>query len=57
MWRAWGEPTIAWYPCSHMGFLPHLPDALTRLRGFVDARVAAPAPVPGDEASGDRESA
>jgi len=40
MWRAWGEPEIAWYPCSHMGFLPHLPDALARLRSFVDERVA-----------------
>jgi pimeloyl-ACP methyl ester carboxylesterase len=40
MWRAWGEPEIAWYPCSHMGFLPYLPDALGRLRSFVDERVA-----------------
>lgn len=39
MWRRWGEPEIAWYPCSHMGFLPHLPDALRRLRALVD-RVA-----------------
>jgi pimeloyl-ACP methyl ester carboxylesterase len=39
LWRDWGEPEIAWYPCSHMGFLPHLPDALRRLRAFVDERV------------------
>ncbi len=39
MWRRWGEPEIAWYPCSHMGFVPHLPDVLRRLRAFVDERV------------------
>ena len=37
MWKRWGEPAIQWYPGSHMGFLPHLPDAVRRLRGFVDA--------------------
>jgi dienelactone hydrolase len=36
MWKRWGEPAITWYPCSHMGFFTHLPDALRRLRGFVD---------------------
>jgi pimeloyl-ACP methyl ester carboxylesterase len=41
MWRQWGKPTITWYPCSHMGFLPHLPDALARLRRFVDERVVS----------------
>jgi dienelactone hydrolase len=39
MWRRWGEPPIHWYPCSHMGFLTHLPDAVARLRALVD-RVA-----------------
>jgi pimeloyl-ACP methyl ester carboxylesterase len=37
MWKQWGEPTIQWYPGSHMGFLPSLPDAVGRLRTFVDA--------------------
>lgn len=37
MWRRWREPEIHWYASSHMGFLPHLPDAMGRLRSFVDA--------------------
>jgi pimeloyl-ACP methyl ester carboxylesterase len=37
MWRRWGEPPIHWYPCSHMGFLPHLPDAIARVGELVDA--------------------
>jgi dienelactone hydrolase len=37
MWRDWGRPKIRWYPGSHMGFLPHLPDAIARLRAFADA--------------------
>ncbi|HME72942.1 MAG TPA: hypothetical protein VKM54_24180, partial [Myxococcota bacterium] len=37
MWRRWDRPRIRWYPGSHMGFLPHLPDAIGRLRRFVDA--------------------
>jgi pimeloyl-ACP methyl ester carboxylesterase len=36
MWRRWNRPKIRWYPTSHMGFLPYLPDALSRLRTFVD---------------------
>jgi pimeloyl-ACP methyl ester carboxylesterase len=36
MWRRWDKPRIRWYPTSHMGFLPSLPDAVIRLRGFVD---------------------
>jgi pimeloyl-ACP methyl ester carboxylesterase len=36
MWRRWDKPAIHWYPTSHMGFLPHLPDAVARLRAFVD---------------------
>jgi dienelactone hydrolase len=36
MWRRWAEPPIHWYPCSHMGFLAHLPDALARMRVLVD---------------------
>ena len=39
LWRDWGEPGISWYPCSHMGFLPYLPEALTTLREFVEERV------------------
>lgn len=36
MWSRWGEPAIQWYPGSHMGFIAHLPDALGRLRVFLD---------------------
>ena len=36
MWRRWGEPPIHWYPCSHIGFLAHLPDAIAHMRVFVD---------------------
>jgi hypothetical protein len=36
MWRRWGEPPIHWYPCSHMGFLTHLPDAVARVAALVD---------------------
>ena len=36
MWRRWRRPAIQWYPGSHMGFLAHLPDAVRRLRAFVD---------------------
>ena len=37
MWKEWGEPTVQWYPGSHMGFITVLPDAVARLRTFVDA--------------------
>ncbi len=40
MWQRWGEPPVQWYPGSHMGFLPNFPDAVRRLRRFVDERVA-----------------
>jgi len=36
MWKRWGKPRIQWYPGSHMGFLLHLPDAVTRLRAFAE---------------------
>ena len=36
MWRRWGKPAIRWYPCSHMGFLLHLPEVLNRVREFID---------------------
>ena len=36
MWRRWQKPKIHWYPTSHMGFLAHLPNAVSRLRTFVD---------------------
>jgi pimeloyl-ACP methyl ester carboxylesterase len=43
MWRRWQKPRIHWYPASHMGFLVHLPDAVGRLRNFVDGlNLAAP---------------
>jgi dienelactone hydrolase len=37
MWKRWRRPAIQWYPGSHMGFVAHLPDAVRRLRLFVDA--------------------
>jgi hypothetical protein len=36
MWKSWGRPKIQWYPGSHMTFIAHLPDAVRRLRGFVE---------------------
>jgi len=42
MWKRWGEPAIEWYPTSHMGFLTHLPAALTAMRAFIDRSVATP---------------
>ena len=40
MWERWEQPAIQWYPGSHMGFIASLPDAVRRLRTFVDDRVA-----------------
>lgn len=36
MWRRWHKPRIHWYATSHMGFIAHLPDAVLRMRSFVD---------------------
>jgi dienelactone hydrolase len=36
MWRRWGQPAIRWYPCSHMGFIPRLPEVVGIVRGFID---------------------
>ena len=36
MWKRWGRPAIRWYPTSHMGFLPYLPEALRSMREFID---------------------
>jgi pimeloyl-ACP methyl ester carboxylesterase len=36
LWRRWGKPEIHWYPTSHMGFLPHLPEVLRVMRAFID---------------------
>jgi dienelactone hydrolase len=41
MWERWGRPTVQWYPGSHMGFMASLPDAVRRLRQFVDDRLVA----------------
>lgn len=38
MWRRWSEPEIHWYPTSHMGFLPNIPDAVRHIRRFVNER-------------------
>ncbi len=40
MWERWGKPRIQWYPGSHMGFIASLPDAVRRLRVFLDERVS-----------------
>jgi pimeloyl-ACP methyl ester carboxylesterase len=37
MWKRWGQPAIRWYPGSHMAFIAALPDAVGRLRTFLDA--------------------
>lgn len=37
MWGRWGEPEIHWYRTTHMGFIPHMPGAISRLRRFVRA--------------------
>jgi dienelactone hydrolase len=39
MWERWGEPKIQWYPGSHMGFIANLPDAVRRLREFLDEKM------------------
>ena len=36
MWRRWGRPAIRWYPCSHMGFIPRLPEVVGAVREFID---------------------
>ena len=36
MWKDWGKPAIGWYPTSHMGFLPHLPEVLGVMGEFID---------------------
>jgi hypothetical protein len=36
LWRRWGRPAIRWYPTSHIGFLPHLPEVLGVMREFID---------------------
>jgi acetyl esterase/lipase len=40
MWKRWGKPAIRWYPTSHMGFLPHLPEALREMRALIDRLTA-----------------
>jgi hypothetical protein len=46
IWKRWGEPQIDWYPCSHIGFIAHLPEAIDRMREFV-----AGLPTPPQEAT------
>jgi pimeloyl-ACP methyl ester carboxylesterase len=41
MWRRFGQPPIRWYPCSHMGFIAHLPEVLGAVRRFIDATTSA----------------
>jgi pimeloyl-ACP methyl ester carboxylesterase len=35
MWRRWKRPPIRWYPCSHMGFVAHLPEVLRAISEFI----------------------
>ncbi len=37
MWRRWDQPAIHWYPHTHLGFIPHMPRAITQMRQFVRA--------------------
>jgi pimeloyl-ACP methyl ester carboxylesterase len=41
MWRRFGQPPIRWYPCSHMGFIAHLPEVIGPVRALIDGRHAA----------------
>jgi acetyl esterase/lipase len=41
MWRRFGQPPIRWYPCSHMGFIAHLPEVIGAVRELIDRRPAA----------------
>jgi hypothetical protein len=41
MWQRWGRPPIRWYPCSHMGFLAHLPEVAAEVRQFIDGQGTA----------------
>jgi hypothetical protein len=36
MWRQWDEPSIHWYPTSHMGFFTQFPAVVRAMRRFVD---------------------
>jgi pimeloyl-ACP methyl ester carboxylesterase len=40
MWRRFGQPPIRWYPCSHMGFIAHLPEVIGLVRAFIDQQDA-----------------
>lgn len=40
MWQRWDRPAIRWYPCSHIGFLPLLPQVLGVIRKFIDSHDA-----------------
>src|SRR5262249_34845157 len=44
MWRRWGRPAIRWYPCSHMGFVPRLPEVVGTIREFIDRQDATRLP-------------
>jgi pimeloyl-ACP methyl ester carboxylesterase len=34
-WRRWGRPRIHWYRCSHMGFIPRLPEVVNAVAQFI----------------------
>lgn len=39
-WRQWDEPSIHWYPTSHMGFLTQFPAVVRLAKEFID-RIAS----------------
>ncbi len=38
LWQRWGRPAIRWYPCSHLGFIPHLPEVMRAVGEFIEQR-------------------
>ncbi len=36
LWQRWDQPTIRWFPGSHMGFMLHIPEAVSLLRDLME---------------------
>lgn len=45
LWHQWGEPSIHWYPTSHMGFFTQFRAAARIMREFIDRLAAEPSPI------------
>jgi hypothetical protein len=41
MWRRWDRPSMRRYPCSHMGFIAHLPEVIAEVRWLIDGHATA----------------